>query len=548
MKNPFQSEAKTTFHAFSSPGNASVYKSIIVSLCHSRIVWIVLLLAVVGGAHAQTRDWTPTYPNTYPRANYNPWPSGDLWGFFNRQCTSYVAWKLNERLGRTSAPWVFTNASVVRNGVVYSGRWGNAYEWDNRARAHGFEVNSIPNVGAIAHWDIGEGYASDGVDYGHIAWVERVNTDGSVDISEYNIRRNAFSTCRNIRARRYIHVLPSLNPPSALWLSSLSHNAVGISWLGSPGVNQFRIHISRNQGGWTPTNGWDPSESRWPTTSVPVNSGTNNSSYTWYGPSSYSGGSPGSLGGPQPGVTYWYSVRQHSPVQGASTFSTPRSFTVPYPVGTPSLTLSATSITRSVTQYTSPTPSSFTIRNSGYGNLVYYVTSNVSWMSVSPSSGSSTGETDTILVNFNTTGYTGPQTLTGSLTVNAGAAGSRVVPVTVSITGAPAAPADDHGDSITRSSYLPVWSGLNGRLERGGDRDVFRITIGSAGTRTFTSSSTIDTWGTLMDASGRVLREDDDSGTDLNFQIIQYLPAGTYYLLVRGYSSYTTGSYTLYAW
>ena len=58
--------------------------------------------------------------------------------------------------------------------------WGNASTWAAYARAAGYTVNGTPAPGAIMA--SGGGYAG----YGHVAIVESVNPDGSVNISEMN--------------------------------------------------------------------------------------------------------------------------------------------------------------------------------------------------------------------------------------------------------------------------------------------------------------------------------------------------------------------------
>ena len=86
---------------------------------------------------------------------------------------------------------------------------------------------------------------------------------------------------------------------------------------------------------------------------------------------------------------------------------------------------------------------------------------------------------------------------------------------------------------------------LDGTLEPGGDRDVFRVATGSGTLRVYSNGPT-DTYGTLMDASGTVLDTNDDSGPGRNFQIEHDVEAGDHYIEVRGYSERTTGPYTLH--
>lgn len=61
--------------------------------------------------------------------------------------------------------------------------WGNATSWAMSARAAGFSVGSTPVVGSIAQWNA---YAGGSWGYGHVAYVEAVNSDGTVTISEMN--------------------------------------------------------------------------------------------------------------------------------------------------------------------------------------------------------------------------------------------------------------------------------------------------------------------------------------------------------------------------
>ncbi len=60
--------------------------------------------------------------------------------------------------------------------------WGNASQWLYQAQASGFSTGSSPVAGAIA-WS-GAGY------YGHVAYVESVNGNGTVNISEMNFNGN----------------------------------------------------------------------------------------------------------------------------------------------------------------------------------------------------------------------------------------------------------------------------------------------------------------------------------------------------------------------
>jgi surface antigen len=93
------------------------------------------------------------------------------WGMgAGHNCTNYVAWKL------------------ISNGV---GRpnigLGDAGQWAESAVANGVNVDRVPAVGSVAQWDA---YASNVGMYGHVAYVERVNDDGTILISEDAWRPN----------------------------------------------------------------------------------------------------------------------------------------------------------------------------------------------------------------------------------------------------------------------------------------------------------------------------------------------------------------------
>jgi surface antigen len=83
-------------------------------------------------------------------------------GYFYRNCTDYVAWKL-ESLG--------VPASLTR------GR-GNGAQWDDFNT--GVMINSTPAYGAAA---VNTTFAAP---YGHVSFVESVNSGGTITISEYN--------------------------------------------------------------------------------------------------------------------------------------------------------------------------------------------------------------------------------------------------------------------------------------------------------------------------------------------------------------------------
>ncbi|WP_433142747.1 CHAP domain-containing protein [Actinomadura nitritigenes] len=97
-----------------------------------------------------------------PRNDYD----GNARGFAQNNCTAFAAWRIASRLGVPS----FSNS--------WKTTWGNAGTWDDAARRVGVTVNTTPSVGAIAVNDVHK--------VGHVAYVNRVYSDGSFDVEEYN--------------------------------------------------------------------------------------------------------------------------------------------------------------------------------------------------------------------------------------------------------------------------------------------------------------------------------------------------------------------------
>ena len=68
--------------------------------------------------------------------------------------------------------------------------WGNAGTWDNTAK-NGATVSNTPQAPSIAVWEPWVGSAGE---VGHVAVVERVNSDGSILISESNWDKTQYNT------------------------------------------------------------------------------------------------------------------------------------------------------------------------------------------------------------------------------------------------------------------------------------------------------------------------------------------------------------------
>jgi peptidoglycan DL-endopeptidase CwlO len=90
----------------------------------------------------------------------------DPWGMYNRECVSYTAWKVKQTYGY----------------MPYWGGRGNANQWPGDARAAGIPTGSTPQANTVAIWNVGA--------YGHAMWVEAVNSDGGIYVSQYNYDYN----------------------------------------------------------------------------------------------------------------------------------------------------------------------------------------------------------------------------------------------------------------------------------------------------------------------------------------------------------------------
>jgi surface antigen len=107
----------------------------------------------------------------------------DPWRFYNRECTSFVAWRMNSANG------------VDFSNFMDGGRFGSAYHWDDNARALGYTVDTIPAPGAIAESDR----------EGHVAWVAAVG-DGVVTIEDYNYSAPGEYDVRTVPTSTYIYI------------------------------------------------------------------------------------------------------------------------------------------------------------------------------------------------------------------------------------------------------------------------------------------------------------------------------------------------------
>lgn len=101
------------------------------------------------------------YPDKWANSPQNS--KVDDWGMYNRQCTSYAAYKV----------WL-----AYRN-MPYWGGFGNAWEWKRNAVNYGIPTGKVPKAGSV-------GVLQDG-GFGHVAWVDSVQPNGTITIDHYNV-------------------------------------------------------------------------------------------------------------------------------------------------------------------------------------------------------------------------------------------------------------------------------------------------------------------------------------------------------------------------
>lgn len=169
------------------------------------------------GTQIAARDYGYPYPAA-PDCDETPGSmrgcSADKWGFFQGQCVSWVAYRLNSLSG------------VPMSNLTYKGQhWSGAFNWGAAARRAGIRVDSTPKRGSVAWYS------------NHVAFVERVNANGSVLISEMNHdNHNGFALTTISRSYRwpkgFIHFkdLPSSAPAKVTAGVQYAVDAAGNLW------------------------------------------------------------------------------------------------------------------------------------------------------------------------------------------------------------------------------------------------------------------------------------------------------------------------------
>jgi len=178
-----------------------------VSIKHKRssATLLAVLLGIVvffgmtaPAAYAGTDDYPSQWKNVAQDSVF------DTWGYYNRECVSFVAWRLHDR-----------------NGFEMPHAIGNADAWGTWASNHGYTVNSTPAVGAVAWWSSG-----------HVAWVESAG-GGNVTVEEYN---------RTYTGQYSQRVIAASNPTGYIHFKDIPQGPQPGD--GSPGVGNYVYYTS----------------------------------------------------------------------------------------------------------------------------------------------------------------------------------------------------------------------------------------------------------------------------------------------------------------
>jgi len=188
---------------------------------------------------------------------------------------------------------------------------------------------------------------------------------------------------------------------------------------------------------------------------------------------------------------------------------------------------------------------------SGPGNRTYTVGAAIDALTLPQASGgdgeltySLSPEVPGLTFNTTTRRLTGTPTTAGSYDMTYTATDEDGDTDALDFTIAVEAP-DDHGDSRSAATRITLGGSTAGVLTAG-DSDYFRVEMSGSGTLTAYSTGGTDTRGVLEDSAGQALDSDDDGGDGTNFRVSAQVGPGTYYIRVRGFSSSTTGPYTLW--
>jgi len=217
----------------------------------------------------------------------------------------------------------------------------------------------------------------------------------------------------------------------------------------------------------------------------------NYNSPDWEGP-----GTTCTIPGLDESRTYHFVVRAFND-NGESGDSNEETYTL---ASDPAISLNTTSLANSSTEGTNASTQTFDVWNSGGGTLSYTISDNRTWLSISPTGGTSTGEQDTITVTYSTAGLSAG-TYSGTITITDSSASNSPQTVSVALT----VNSQSSPPSISLST-----SSLSNSCTEGTDApsQTFQVSNSGGGALNYSISDN-RTWLTLTPTSGTSTGEQD---------------------------------------
>lgn len=154
----------------------------------------VEVVSAVAAVDVSSDSGSCTLPGGTGTGDDLPWKNGATWadvgvenpashsplGMFNRECTDFALWRVNQQLGSTGAPFKVHNSTFRPDGQ----NLGSAVTWKDGWHAKGWPTGSTPLVGAVVWY--APGVAGADPKHGHVAIVKAVNRDGTYLEEGYN--------------------------------------------------------------------------------------------------------------------------------------------------------------------------------------------------------------------------------------------------------------------------------------------------------------------------------------------------------------------------
>ncbi|GAB1612764.1 MULTISPECIES: CHAP domain-containing protein [Mammaliicoccus] len=148
----------------------------------------------------QTQNYNYNYTSNYSQNFNTSNMNGSINSSFTQTATQTTGSSANLYTAGQCTYYIFDKK--MEDGDPISSTWGNANQWASNAAADGHTVNNTPKEGSILQSSAGA--------FGHVAYVENVNSDGSIEVSEMNYQGEGVVSSRTISASEagsynYIH-------------------------------------------------------------------------------------------------------------------------------------------------------------------------------------------------------------------------------------------------------------------------------------------------------------------------------------------------------